>query len=101
VKKNSNKWITDQAEVIEMIEMEATIDNIKEGINRMIMIGLENKEINPIEKIGNLQMKKTVEDTTKGMKKMNEEVLEIEEITEMIQKSMMMDLKIMAMEEKT
>ena len=84
-----------------MIEMEAAIDNIKEGINRMIMISLENKEINPIEKIGNLQMKKTVEDTTKGMKKMNEEVLEIEEITEMIQKSMMMDLKIMAMEEKT
>jgi len=55
-----------------------------EEINRMIMISLENQEINLIETIDTLQVRKMAGDTTSGTIKKNEEVLEKEETTVMI-----------------
>ena len=62
-----------------------TIEMVEE-INRMIMISLENQEINLIETIDNLQVRKMVGDTKSGTIKKNEEVLEKEETTVMILK---------------
>jgi len=55
-----------------------------EEINRMIMISLENQEINLIETIDTLQVRKMARDTKSGTIKKNEEVLEKEETTVMI-----------------
>ena len=60
-----------------------TIEMVEE-INRMIMISLENQEINLIETIDNLQVRKMAGDTTSGTIKKNEEVLEKKETTVMI-----------------